>query len=108
MGVDQWDSIVSGGARGADFIGKKLATLNEIPYVEFPADWERYGKRAGVIRNKDIIQHSDIVLALWDGESRGTANALEWAKRFGRRTSVFNFKTNKLKHNYFGINNLFE
>lgn len=75
------DTIISGGAKGADHIGKTLAESFSKEYIEFPADWEKYGKRAGFIRNSEIIENCDMVLAFWDGESKGTEHSLTVAKQ---------------------------
>jgi len=82
------DVIVSGGARGADALGKKYATEHGIEYQEFPADWERFGKSAGFERNKYIVTAADVVVAFWDGKSKGTEHTLEIAKKQKKPTIV--------------------
>ena len=47
-----------------------------FPCKVFPAQWERYGKRAGPIRNAAMAKYADYGVALWDGESRGTAHMI--------------------------------
>ena len=74
------DEIVSGGARGSDAIGKRLAEKYGIKYTEFPADWDKYGKSAGFKRNQQIIDACDMVLAFWDGQSKGTLHMINIAK----------------------------
>lgn len=74
--------VVSGAAKGADSLGEKWAIENNIPTLIFPADWDKYGKRAGFIRNEDIIKNCDGVIAFWDGESKGTAHSLSLAEKF--------------------------
>lgn len=64
-------SIVCGTARGADRLGEKYAKENGFHVAYFPADWERYGKAAGYIRNREMAQNADALVAFWDGESRG-------------------------------------
>lgn len=64
--------IVSGGAQGADSLAKKYAQEHNVSYKEFPAQWDIYGKSAGFIRNKLIVEYCDMVIAFWDGKSRGT------------------------------------
>jgi predicted Rossmann fold nucleotide-binding protein DprA/Smf involved in DNA uptake len=68
--ISQVTSIISGGAAGADFMAEKFAEEKEIKIVIFPADWDKFGKSAGYIRNEDIIQSADVVLAFWDGKSK--------------------------------------
>lgn len=64
--------IVSGGARGIDTIAKKYAIKNGIAYREFLPDYKRFGRGAPLKRNIQIIEYADLVVALWDGSSRGT------------------------------------
>ncbi len=80
--------VISGGARGADSLGARWANERGIKLTEFIPDWERYGKRAGFVRNQDIIAAADVVLCLWDGLSKGTANSLSIAKRLKKPTLI--------------------
>lgn len=73
--------IVSGGARGTDALARKYAEDEGITYKEFPAEWEHYGKSAGTIRNQEIIEHAEVVLAFWDGNSAGTKDTINKAIR---------------------------
>jgi len=70
-------SIVSGMARGADAIGASFAKQHGIQLYEFPADWHTNGKRAGYLRNEEMADFADGLLAFWDGESRGTAHMIQ-------------------------------
>lgn len=79
--------IVSGGANGADLIGKRLAEEYNVGYIEFLPDWEGLGKRAGHIRNTKIINECDMALVFWDGISRGTKDSLN--KLQGAKKPVF-------------------
>lgn len=83
--------IVSGGARGADSHAKTLAENWGFHYVEVPAIWER-GKLAGHARNEVIIDIADAVIAVWDGHSRGTKNALEHAEKHGKKVHIHRFE----------------
>lgn len=74
--IDDIEAIVSGAAKGADSLGAKFAHDNEIPLMEFPAEWKKYGKRAGFIRNHDIIKNCTHCIAFWDGESHGTQHSI--------------------------------
>lgn len=74
--------IIEGGARGADRIARNWAQLREIPFQTFLADWESYGRRAGILRNQTMLnQHPDAVIAFPGG--RGTANMVFIAKKAG-------------------------
>ncbi len=68
--------LVSGGAKGTDTLAEILSQDKKIPITIFPADWERNGKKAGMLRNKQIVDYCDEVLAFWDEQSRGTANTI--------------------------------
>ena len=83
--------VISGGANGADKLGARWAKENNIKLTEFIPDWEKLGKRAGFVRNEDIVKASDCVLAFWDGVSRGTANSLSIAKRLKKPCLVIYF-----------------
>ena len=72
--ASQVTEIVSGGARGVDRLGERYARQRGIPCKVFPALWEKYGKSAGVIRNGKMAAYADYGVAIWDGESRGTAH----------------------------------
>ena len=88
--------VISGGARGADQCGAQYAVVNGIQKKIFPAEWTKYGKRAGYIRNVDIITNCYICIAFWDGSSRGTAHDLELCKMQNKICFVYNFITNEL------------
>lgn len=90
---DAWrfNEIVSGGAKGADSLGAKWAKEQKIKLTEFLPDWDRFGKRAGFLRNEDIVKASDFVLCFWDGVSRGTGNSLSIAKRLKKPTLIIYF-----------------
>jgi hypothetical protein len=66
--------IVEGGAKGIDACGKAFANKYEFTHKLFPADWDKHGKAAGHIRNKQMAEYADALLLIWDGESRGSAN----------------------------------
>jgi len=83
------DEIVSGGADGVDKIGERFAHGQNIPVTRFPADWERYGKKAGVMRNIEMAKYADGLIAIWDAESRGTKHMIDAMLREGKETHVF-------------------
>lgn len=66
--------IVSGGASGIDACGEMFAQSIGIPVKIFEADWKTHGKAAGPIRNKEMAEYADILLLIWNGKSRGSAN----------------------------------
>lgn len=76
-------------APGADLLGKDWADAHGIIVDPYPAEWEVYGrKRAGSIRNMQMAQNAEALLALWDGESPGTRNMIAIAKSLGLRWYV--------------------
>ncbi len=87
----QFTQIVSGGAVGADSLGAKWGRERGVKVVEFLPDWERYGKRAGFLRNQTIIDNATHVLAFWDGVSKGTGNSLSLAKKQKKTTVIVYF-----------------
>lgn len=77
-------TIVHGGARGADRIAHQEAQKAGLLVEEHPAEWERYGKAAGFIRNKEMAElGADLCIAFWDGRSSGTAHMMGEARRAG-------------------------
>lgn len=85
--------IISGGAKGADSIGEKYADENNIPKLIFKPDWQKYGKRAGFLRNEDIIKNCNFCLAFWDGESHGTKHDIELCKKYNIPCFIYNFNS---------------
>jgi len=85
--------IVSGGARGADALGERYARERGLTLTIMRADWETNGKAAGPIRNRRMAEYGTHLVAFWDGESRGTANMIEEARRRGLQTMVVRFQT---------------
>ncbi|AUO79153.1 hypothetical protein [Salinibacter phage M8CRM-1] len=73
--------LVSGGARGVDRMGEKWAESQPIPYLVYPADWGEHGKSAGYIRNAEMAEWADALVAVWDGKSRGTKHMIETAHK---------------------------
>lgn len=71
---EQFTEVVSGGAKGVDTAAEHFAKWTEKKFTIFPADWDTYGKSAGHIRNKQMAEYGDVLLLIWDGESRGSAN----------------------------------
>jgi glycerophosphoryl diester phosphodiesterase len=81
--------IVSGGARGVDKVGEEVATKHGIPIKVFKADWNKFGRAAGPIRNKQMAEYADALIAVWDGESKGTANMILQAREFGLKIFIY-------------------
>ena len=71
--------IVSGGARGPDKAAELAALELGMEIEIYLPDWEAYGKSAGMVRNQQIVDHADMLVAFWDGKSRGTRNSIQRA-----------------------------
>jgi hypothetical protein len=72
--------IISGMARGADQLGYDIARLYGANIAQFPAQWDTYGKSAGYKRNTLMADNADMLLAFWDGSSKGTKHMIDIAK----------------------------
>ena len=83
--------ITSGGARGADSLAEKYAHEKHIFMVVYHPEWDKYGRGAGFIRNKLIIDDSDVVFAFWDGASKGTLNSINLAEKAGKVVHVIRY-----------------
>ncbi|EHG33254.1 SLOG family protein [Enterocloster clostridioformis] len=89
--------IVSGSARGADKLGEQYAQIAHYDVSRFPAAWDIYGKSAGYRRNADMAKFASeegnigILIAFWDGKSRGTKHMIDLAKRYGLDVYVVNY-----------------
>jgi hypothetical protein len=81
-------AIVSGGAPGVDALGERYASEMNLPLHIYEANWKEHGKAAGPIRNRKMAEYADALLAIWDGESRGTKNMIEEATKKGLRVYV--------------------
>lgn len=91
--LDQYTikKIVSGGAKGADSLAELYAKKKNIETIIFYPDWNKYGRAAGPIRNKLIVSASDIVIAFWDGKSKGTASSIGLAKKIKKKLIVVRY-----------------
>jgi len=88
---DKITLIVSGGAKGADSLGEQYAKENGIPTQIFIPDWEKQGRSAGYIRNRDIVSNSDVIIAFWDGSSKGTQHSFKLAKELNKRIIIIEY-----------------
>ncbi len=81
--------IVSGGAKGADKLAERYALEYDIPNQVFEADWNRHGKAAGPIRNKQIIEACEELIAFHDGKSKGTMHSIKFAKQNNKPVYIY-------------------
>lgn len=80
-------TIISGGSTGADRLGERYAQEKGYDIKIFYADWDKYGKPAGPIRNQSMIDIADILIAFWDKKSKGTRDILD--KAFSKRINTY-------------------
>ncbi len=83
--------IISGGARGIDRLAGEYAASNGIAFTEYLADWDRYGKRVGFMRNYIMVGEAEAVIAVWDGKSPGTKHAIDTARSSGKPVFVYRY-----------------
>ncbi len=81
--------IVSGGAKGIDSCAKKFAINNNIKTTEFLPNYKLFGRGAPIKRNIEIVNYSDLVIAFWDGQSRGTKFVIDLCKKQNKPIKVF-------------------
>lgn len=93
LAVCPWSSLISvvlsGTAPGADQEGERWAEERKLLVERYPADWKTFGKRAGPLRNKQMAENADGLVAIWDGQSRGTLNMIDLARKRGLRVFVY-------------------
>ena len=79
--------IVSGTAYGADKLGERYSSERGYPIKQFPANW-KLGKSAGYIRNKEMAEYGDALIAFWDGKSKGTKHMIDLAREYELKVRV--------------------
>lgn len=82
------DTIVSGGAKGADALAERFAQEYKLALIVKDAEWEKYGRAAGPIRNKLIIEEVDAVVAFPSIQSKGTLNSIKFARKMCRKVEI--------------------
>jgi hypothetical protein len=81
--------VIHGAARGADMMAARVASVYGYDVRGFPADWDRYGKRAGFLRNIEMLDaQPDLVLAFQRNRSRGTQHTIDEARKRGIPVAV--------------------
>lgn len=89
---EETDLIISGGAKGIDTLAEKFADSKGIKKLIIKPNYEKYGRAAPHIRNRDIVNNADLVIALWDGKSKGTMNTVEYAQKCGKKVKLHELK----------------
>jgi hypothetical protein len=85
--------VIHGGARGADQLGFRWAVKHHIRSRCFAAEWERFGKSAGIRRNYQLAQAGDLLIAFWDGRSPGTRHIISCMQQLGKPVVEVRFDT---------------
>lgn len=88
--------VVCGGAKGVDTLGKQWAESMKIPVKMFPADWNKHGKAAGPIRNQEMSEYADVLVACWDKTSKGTKHMIDTMLSLGKEVHVFIYQGSAL------------
>lgn len=85
-------SIVSGGAKGADSLAERYAQEHGIPIKVILPNWQLYGRGAGMVRNQAIVETACMVVAFWDGSSKGTANSIDHARKLSKSLMIVRYE----------------
>ena len=88
LSLEKGTVIVSGGARGVDREAELTAYEAGLAVHILWADWKTHGRRAGLLRNEEIVAYADSVVAFWDGKSTGTMHTISLAKKAGKPSEV--------------------
>lgn len=94
-------TIICGMAKGADMVGYDIAETHGLKIEKFFADWDKYGDAAGPIRNEEMAKYAaekgnGVLLAFWDGESKGTKSMINYAKKYKLEVHVFNYEGDEI------------
>jgi len=81
--------ILTGGAKGVDEHANELAKYRGYKRKVIKPDWKQYGRHAGLMRNKKMVEESDMVVAFWNGKSKGTKNTIGHATKNGKELHVY-------------------
>jgi len=83
--------LVEGEARGVDSIAKAWAISKNFQLEPHKPDWKKFGRGAGIVRNKEMVEASDFVLILWDGASKGTLSDIQFCEKLEKQNKVVMF-----------------
>jgi hypothetical protein len=83
------DKIISGGATGPDSVAIKMCERYNIPCIVNTPDWASWGRAAGPMRNKQMVDMADIVIAYWDGKSKGTESTIKFTEEENKLGMIF-------------------
>ena len=86
---DEVTEIISGGARGVDTSAREYAMEHGLKLTEYLPEYDKYGRSAPLKRNITIIESTDLVLAFWDGSSRGTKFVIDNCKKLNIPVKIY-------------------
>ena len=91
---DQKDEIIiiSGHCSGVDLMAERYAAESGLKAEIFYPEWEKYGRAAGPIRNKKMVEAANIVIAFWDGKSKGTESVIRYCEKTGKKCEIISIK----------------
>ena len=87
--VSKLTEVVSGGAKGVDYLGESWAEISNKPYKIFKANWKKHGRAAGPIRNEEMGDYADALIAVWDGKSSGTKHMINYMRKLNKPVFVY-------------------
>lgn len=89
--IDPNPELVCGMARGADMLAYSLWANHNMKIHKFPADWKTHPRSAGYIRNAEMGNFADVLVAFWDGKSRGTKHMIEYMQKLGKPVHIIGY-----------------
>ncbi len=81
--------IITGGAKGIDTLAEKYADKNNITKTVIKPEYEKYGIHAPLVRNKEIVEKADLIIAIWDGKSKGTKSTIDYAMKLNKKIDLY-------------------
>ncbi len=85
-------TIISGIANGADKLGERFAKEYNLSIKQYPADWNKYGKSAGYLRNIEMAENAHAVIVFWDGKSKGTKHMIDISKKYNLLLKIVKYE----------------
>lgn len=86
------DEIASGGAIGVDSCAVEYAKRRGLKLTEFFPQYDKYGRAAPIVRNKDIVNYADKIIVFWNGSSKGTLSVIKYAQKIGKHIEIISCK----------------
>ena len=88
--------IIHGGASGIDTLVDEIATYMKFKIIIYKPKYQIYGKKAPLIRNQEMVDIANKVIAIWNGRSHGTLYTINQAKKAGKQIKIYLFKDSKI------------